>query len=88
MAPKTSKKHQQWLREWLLAGCQYRCECKSNHCEHHDEGERCPEGVKNDPVFWPPNVQLTRRTPVLCRKCAEARAKSQGRELYEFYNAK
>jgi hypothetical protein len=88
MSPKTSKKHQQFLREWLLAGAQYRCECKSSCCEHHEGGERCTESVIENVVFWPPNVQLTRSTPVLCRKCAEFRAKSQGRELYEFYLAK
>jgi len=70
--------------ERLMARSGTRCECESDYCEHHEANERCPLSVEEAGcIYWPPNVEVTDDSDVLCPTCAENRAKSQGFSLFK-----
>ena len=70
--------------ERLMVRSGTRCECTGDYCEHHEAGERCTHSVKEHGcIYWPPNMEVTDNSDVLCSVCAENRAKSQGFSLYK-----
>ena len=69
--------------ERLMQRSGTRCECAGDRCEHHKAGERCPLNVREvGVIYWPPNMEVTDDSEVLCPKCAENRANSQGLSLF------
>jgi hypothetical protein len=69
--------------ERLMVRSGTRCECEGDYCEHHEADERCPRNVREvGVIYWPPNIEVTDDSDVLCPTCAENRASSQGFSLF------